>query len=296
MNRKKIKSITLAAIFAAIYLIMSALSLIIPVLDGVILIIMPIFATFYAAKYSFKETFLFNFATLILCFLVTVSDPFFSLLYIFPTLVVGDVFGLLYKKKVPYITSFFILTLIYVLTNLFSFYLTKIIYEIDLLKELFNNPGFINDFSLSFLLIFSMLEAFSCQRIVTNELQKFNLYPIKEQKIPYYSYFINLIIGIFCVISLFFWTNLYLFLFLLFMSLSIFSIYQFFQSSSHRLLYLFLLLFYFIFSSIPLIANQRLIYIPLFILIPTFILQIVYLCQIRYNNEHKAKNIKRKEG
>ena len=166
---RKINSMTLAAIFAGIYLIMSALSLALPFLDGIILVIMPIFATYYAAKYHLKEIILFNVATLILCFLVTYADPFFSVLYIFPTLLVGDIFGFLYQKKVPYITTYFILSITFLLTNLFSFYLTNVIYNIDLMKEIFNHPGFIADFSLSFFLIFSMLEAFCSKKLfVTN--------------------------------------------------------------------------------------------------------------------------------
>ena len=286
---KKINSITLAAIFAAIYLVISALSLAFPFLDGVLLVIMPIFATYYAAIYKTKEIVLFNVATLCLCFLVTVSDPFFSILYIFPTLLVGDCFGLLIKKKIPAYTSYFILSIIYLLTNLFSFYLTEVFYDINLLNELFHNQGFIQDFSLSFLLLFSMLEAFCCQNIIKNELQKFHLFISYETTFPLY-YFISVIsLSFFTFIFLFIWINLYLACFFLVFALSIFLIKELICIIKHRTLIIFTFLVLLFFIAIPLVANQKYVYLPLLFLIPNLILQIVYFCQILYNRKRKNK-------
>ena len=82
MYQKKINSMTLAAIFAAIYIIMSALSLAFPFLDTIILIIMPIFATYYSARFNLKEIILFNITTVLLCFLVLLVYLLFIIIYL----------------------------------------------------------------------------------------------------------------------------------------------------------------------------------------------------------------------
>lgn len=288
-NKEKINSITLAAIFAAIYIIMSAISIFIPVLDAIILVIMPIFATYYAARYSFKEVLIFNIATILLCFLVTVSDPFFAVLYIFPTLVVGDVFGLLYKTKVPYYTSYFVLSITFLLTNIFSFYLTNVIYEIDLLKEIFNNEGFSKYFSLSFLLIFSMIESFVCQKMVTNELKKFHLEVKVEESIPTYYYPLCILLGLSCVGFYFVWTNLYLCLFALFLFIASFSIYRLFKNAKQKYLLAIIFLLVIFMGAIPLISFKKYDLVPMIIIGIVILLQIVYLCKIMYNYKKEAQ-------
>lgn len=288
-NKEKINSITLAAIFAAIYIIMSAISIFIPVLDAIILVIMPIFATYYAARYSFKEVLIFNIATILLCFLVTVSDPFFAVLYIFPTLVVGDVFGLLYKTKVHYYTSYFVLSITFLLTNIFSFYLTNVIYEIDLLKEIFNNEGFSKYFSLSFLLVFSMIESFVCQKMVTNELKKFHLEVKVEESIPTYYYPLCILLGLSCVGFYFVWTNLYLCLFALFLFVASFSIYQLFKNANQKYLLAIIFLLVIFMGAIPLISFKKYDLVPMIIIGIVILLQIVYLCKIMYNYKKEAQ-------
>ncbi len=290
MYQKKIKAMTLAAIFAAIYIIMSALSLAFPFLDTIILVIMPIFATYYSARYAFKEIVLFNITTLVLCFLVTLSDPFFSILYIVPTLFVGDIFGLLYKKKVPYYTSFFILALTFAFTNLFSFYFTKVIYDIDLLKEIFNNKGFIKDFSLSFLLIFSMLESFICQKLVVQELKKFQLSSPIETKIPIYYFIFNFLLILLSIGCRWIWINLYLCLFVLVCAISSFSIIEFIKKIKYKTIFFLISILWIMLSSIPFIYYKLYVDLPLIILGFILILQIVYLCQIMYNNLKIDKN------
>lgn len=295
MKKRKLNALTLAALFAAIYIIMSAFSLAFPFFDAIILVIMPIFATYYAAKYHFKEIILFNLSTILLCFLVTISDPFFSVLYILPTLFVGDIFGLLYQKKIPYFTTYFILSISFLLTNLFSFYLTKVIYEIDLLQQLFHNASFSKYFSLTFLLALSMIESFVCQTLVSNELKKFNLQIFKENTIPLYYFIVLGILIAVCVASLWLWINLYICLFVFIVSLSIFMWMECFKKIKQKTLFAFCILVYLIFSAIPIIAYQQFVYLPCIILLPIAILQIVYLCRIGYNNTRKRKNIKETE-
>ena len=49
--------------------------------------------------FSFKETLLFNIVTIIICFLVAIIDPLYTILYVVPTLIVGDLFEFCYSIK-----------------------------------------------------------------------------------------------------------------------------------------------------------------------------------------------------
>ena len=114
MKVKSLNAITLGGIFAAIYTVITIISVYIFPLIGVIgLLILPIFSAYYSSLYNFKETLIFNIATLFTCFIVGIADPFYAILYVLPTLVVGDVFGILNRHKIKYYTTIFLQTLSY---------------------------------------------------------------------------------------------------------------------------------------------------------------------------------------
>ena len=107
-GNKNLKSITLGAIFAALYAIMSFLSIyFIPILGVIGLIVLPIFAAYYASLYKFKEVLIFNIATILLCFISGISDPGYVILYVLPTLIIGDIYGLLNRLNIKYYTTIF---------------------------------------------------------------------------------------------------------------------------------------------------------------------------------------------
>lgn len=78
MKNQKIAAITYGSVFSVIYLLITILAMTIPMIEGIILVIMPIFATYYAIKFSYKEIILFNICSLLICFLLSISDPFFT--------------------------------------------------------------------------------------------------------------------------------------------------------------------------------------------------------------------------
>ena len=115
-----VKSITLAGILAAVYVVITELSVysVIPLLSVFSLMIMPIFAAYYASIYDFKKVLLFNVTTMILCFIVGIADPLYSVLYVLPTLIVGDLFGLFNKLKLKYYTTILLQTFSFSITNI----------------------------------------------------------------------------------------------------------------------------------------------------------------------------------
>lgn len=290
MKRNQIQSISYAGIFAAIYMIITLLSVVFPFLEGFILVIMPIFATYYAIHFSCKQTFIFNLVTLILCFLLSYSDPFFAFIYILPTLIVGDIFGFLIKKKIPFFLTFFFLSLTFLLTNLLTLYLTKIIYHLDLFTYLFSNEKKVmSEFAFSFLFIISIVEAILCQIYILGELKKINITLKKENFSASFYSLIGCCSFIFMCIFKCFSANLYYLLFLFSILLSFPSLYCFFQKRKHLSLSIFVIGAFYILTIFPLNLYLNYTYIPIVLMLPILMIEIAIFCQKMYNKKRSIK-------
>ena len=262
----------------------------IPMIEGIILVIMPIFATYYAIKFSYKEIILFNICSLLICFLLSISDPFFTLLYIFPTLIIGDVFGITIKFKIKLFSSFIILTLSYFLMNILSLYFTKIIYNIDLLAYLLNNDqNLIQYFSLGLLFIISLVESILCISIVYNELKKLNIQIIMENLNTWYFEFLFIFCFILCLVFKFINFNIHFILFLLCLVILIPSFINFLKIYKHKNLFFIILGIFYIFSLVPINLYLNSTFIPILLLFPFFILEFAILCQKMYNQAKEKK-------
>ena len=104
--KKNIKAITDAGIIAALYLVITIISVYFYNLTSIgCLIIMPIFIAYYSSVYNFKETLLTNLAIVITTLLIGFVDPLYSLFYVIPSLLIGDLYGFLNKRNVGYYTN-----------------------------------------------------------------------------------------------------------------------------------------------------------------------------------------------
>ena len=290
MKNQKIAAITYGSVFSVIYLLITILAMTIPMIEGIILVIMPIFATYYAIKFSYKEIILFNICSLLICFLLSISDPFFTLLYIFPTLIIGDVFGITIKFKIKPFSSFIILTLSYFLMNILSLYFTKIIYNIDLLAYLLNNDqNLIQYFSLGLLFIISLVESILCISIVYNELKKLNIQIIMENLNTWYFEFLFIFCFILCLVFKFINFNIHFILFLLCLVILIPSFINFLKIYKHKNLFFIILGIFYIFSLVPINLYLNSTFIPILLLFPFFILEFAILCQKMYNQAKEKK-------
>ena len=156
-----VKAITLAGILAAVYVVVTILSVysIIPLLSVFSLMIMPIFAAYYASIYSFKKVMLFNITTIILCFLVGIADPIYTLLYVVPTLIVGDLFGVFNKLKLKYYTTILLQTITFSLTNIAALLLAEKVYEIQIIEAIISDAWVYENLSFTILFLLSVAEA-----------------------------------------------------------------------------------------------------------------------------------------
>lgn len=205
------KSIASAGILTALYAIASFLSVynIVPFLSIFFLMIMPILAAYYASINSLKATLLFNIATMVVCFLISLTDPIYSILYVLPTLLIGDLFGLLNKLKIKYYTSIFLQSIAFSITNILAIVLAEKYYEISIIKFIISDEWVYNNLSFSILFILSGVEAIFTSIFVFERLKSINIIKEKERKFPMYGYIAILILTLLTILFYFISNNLY---------------------------------------------------------------------------------------
>lgn len=292
MERKNnIKSITLAGILAAVYAVITALSVysIIPLLSVFSLMIMPIFAAYYASVFDFKKVLLFNLATLILCFIIGISDPFYTLLYVLPTLIVGDLFGVFNKMKLQYYTTILLQTFSFSITNICALLLAEKFYEIQIIESIISDKWVYENLSFSILFLLSGAEAIFSSMFVFEKLKSFKIIKIKEKEFPQYGYITLLILFALAILSYFFSNNFYFLMITIILIISIPILNNFIKTIRHFNL---VLLGYFI---VTITINFILCYhglfyvVPLICLSPIFVYSLVKIIFYIYNINKQAK-------
>lgn len=209
-NNKIINSITLGAMFAAIYGIFSAISIyVLQILSVVGLFIMPIFAAYYASIYKFKETLLFNISVLVVCFLVGIADPIYCLIYVLPTLIVGDIYGLLSRLKIKFYTTMILQTITYSITNILALVLAEKLYDTEIIRFIISDEWTYQNLSLSILFVLSGAEAVVSCAFSYEQLAKIKIYKEKEKQYPMYGYIAIIILTILASITYFINNNVY---------------------------------------------------------------------------------------
>ena len=210
-NKISNKSITMAAILAAIFAIISALSVysVMPILSVFSLMIMPIFAAYFASVYSFKETLLFNITTIVLCFLVAIVDPLYTLLYVVPVLIVGDLFGVFTKMKLKYYTTMFLQTITYSITNIIALYLAELVYDVQIISLIIADEWVYKNLSLSILFVLSGAEAVFSSLFISEQLKKVSIIKFKEKEMPGYGYIAFVTLFLMAILFYFISNNFY---------------------------------------------------------------------------------------
>jgi len=226
MKCKETRAITLGGIYAAIYAVLTAVSIYaFPFLSVFSLLIMPIFAAYYASVYNYKWTLLFNLTTLLLCFIVGLGDPIYVLLYVLPTLIVGDLFGIFNQLKLKYFTTVFLQTITFSITNFLSIYFSEHFLEIDVIKYIISDEWLYNNLALVILFTISGAEAIFASMFVFEKLATLKIVKVKEKEIPNYCYFTIVGMYLFSILFYFISKNFYfLFIYMiLIISLPIFK-------------------------------------------------------------------------
>ena len=231
-----VKSLTLAGIFTSIYLVLTLLSVyVFSFFSVLILLVLPVFSAYYSSVFSFKKTFLFNVSVIITCLMLSLNDPFYIFLYVLPTLIIGDFFGLLHKLKIKYYTTIFLQAIAYSIVNIITLFLGDLIYETKIMTMvLFAN----NHLSLSFLFILSGTEAIFTSWFVIDKLKSLNFKKEKETNFPLYACYAFFILFILAIMSYFISINFFFLIITILLILAIFLLIEFISKCKHYNVYL----------------------------------------------------------
>ncbi len=172
----KQRYIAIGAIFSGLIIGLTSLSYIIPGIELLFIFFLPFFSSYISFEFGFKKSIPFLFATLLLASIISYIT---SLLYVFPSLISGLVFGYLARRinkifDLTFIMSFveaglFALAML-VISILFG---TKI--EEDLVILLKINIDSFNNNKYLFLFLIGLTQASFSSIIISYNYQKLNL-------------------------------------------------------------------------------------------------------------------------
>lgn len=294
-SKNNLKSITLGAIFAAIYAIMCFLSVYFISFLGVIgLIILPFFAAYYASLYKVKEILVFNIATIILCFISGISDPGYVILYVLPTLIIGDIYGLLNKLNIKYYTTIFLQTIAYSITNVIAIYLGELLYDTKIIEFIFgNNKWIYENLSLVILFIFSGAEAVVSSVFIAERLRTINIFKQKETTYPMYCYMALILLFIISIIFIFINLNIYFLCVLMFAIISFPKTYSLLEKINNKTVIVTIIVIAFTLLSFIMSYFNVFYYIFIVLMIPLFICSIFILISklIKFIKEKRTTNL-----
>ena len=92
-----------------------------------------------------------------MCFISGISDPGYVILYVLPTLIIGDIYGLLNRLNIKYYTTIFLQTIAYSITNVIAIYLGELLYDTKIIEFIFGNNKWIYE-NLSLVILFILKE------------------------------------------------------------------------------------------------------------------------------------------
>ena len=189
------QNIAYMAIMAAINIIFVLLSNLLPVLLFLLVLILPLTSTIVTLYCKKRYYPIYAVVTLGLCLAVAGGFSIFdALIYVFPSLIVGFVFGVSFEYKLPAILIIVGASIIqFGLTYLTYFILTKIINNFDVMYgiiKLFGMADFqyLNAFLLIFLFVISLIQIVLSYIFIKIEIHKFGIDVNLECKQRYLLY------------------------------------------------------------------------------------------------------------
>ena len=211
-----IQNIAYMSIMAAINVIFVLLSNILPVLLFLLIFLLPLtsaIVTIYCKKRYYPIYFM---VTLALCIAVASGFSIFdTLIYVFPSLLTGFIFGLSFEKEVPAILVLVGNTVLQFSLSLLTFLvLGTFISNLNMMNVLINAFGLSNfahkeSFSLIFLYVISMIQITLSYILIKIEMKRFNVIVNLENNYRYMLYISSIIFYGFAIISYFYfpvWT------------------------------------------------------------------------------------------
>ena len=211
-----IQNIAYMSIMAAINVIFVLLSNILPILLFLLIFLLPLtsaIVTVYCKKRYYPIYFI---VTLALCILVSFGFTIFdTLIYMFPALLTGFVFGLCFERDVPAILIIAGNSILQFLLSILTFYvLGYIVSNLNMMNVLISAFGlsefaFKETFTLLFLYIISLIQITLSYIFIKLELKRFNVIINLKSKYRFMLYIATLVLCGLAIISYFYfpvWT------------------------------------------------------------------------------------------
>ena len=202
------------AIMSAINIIFVLLSNILPVLLFLLVLILPLTSTIVTIFCKKKYYPVYAIVTLGLCFAVAGAFSIFdALIYVFPSLIVGFVFGICFEKKFPAILIIVGATVIqFGLTYLTYLVLTRIITNFDVMYGIIKLFGlsdfkYLDAFLLIFVYIVSLIQIVLSYIFIKIEIHKFGIDINLDCPNRYLLYLTSILSTILSVLAYFFFSN-----------------------------------------------------------------------------------------
>lgn len=208
------QNIAYMSIMSAINVIFVLLCNILPALLFLLVLILPLTSTIVTLYCKKKYYPIYSIVTLGLCFAAAGAFSIFdALIYVFPSLIVGFVFGFSFEKKYPAILIIVAVTIVqFGLTYLTYFIMTKLITNFDIMYGIINLLGladfkYLNAFLLIFVYMISLIQIVLSYIFIKIEIHKFRIdinLTCQNRFILYFTTF--LFIGL-SVLSYYFFSN-----------------------------------------------------------------------------------------
>ena len=209
-----IQNIAYMSIMAAINVIFVLLSNLLPFLLFLLVFILPLtsaIVTIYCKKRYYPIYFI---VTLALCILVGYGFSIFdTLVYVFPSLITGFIFGICFEKQVPAILVLVGNTIIQFFLSLLTFYvLGTFISNLNMMDVLINafgltEFGFKWSFSLIFLYIIALIQTTLSYIFIKLEIRRLDIALNLEMQNRYLLFVCSFIFYSFAVLSYFYFLD-----------------------------------------------------------------------------------------
>lgn len=202
------KTITFMALFAAINVVLSALTYITPFLSVVLVIFLPLTSALVEVACKDRYYPIYAFGTIGLTFAVTFWNLDFAIFYIIPSIVTGYIFGLMVKKQISPMWSILSATVAQT-SLLFAFVpLMQLITERNLINDIrdifhLGNWAEYNDFIVLIFFAVSLIQIILSYIATYGELNKLGITNENITKIPSKSWIFPAISGVFSVLFFF---------------------------------------------------------------------------------------------
>lgn len=209
-----IQNIAYMAIMAAINILFVLLSSALPVLLFLLVLVLPLTSTIVTLYCKKKYYPIYAIATLGLCLAVAGGFSIFdTLIYVFPSLIVGFLFGIGFEYKVSAILILIGTTLAqFILSYLTFLVLTKIIVEFNVMDGLINlfglkNFAYLKAFLLIFVYIVAQMQIVISYLFIRLQIKRIGIDVNLECQQRYLMYILTLITTILAVISYFYFSS-----------------------------------------------------------------------------------------